>query len=207
MSRQGSETMFNASDNERSLVMTSRRRFLSVLAMLPWMEVWAADKPLQLPFFVPFPGMGKAGAKLSVDFVCPKRYRPWYAMLAPKPVDKDDSRQDWMMYLVFLFKDGDADDAKRVQQFSGSIHGRPGIPVRFRISLSHSEKEGAPKIYDSIVVAEPKISGGGNGRIYRIVDGFLLEPGRYHLEIENVDDIPEVVSEKIEFGIAYPRGK
>jgi len=112
-----------------------------------------------------------------------------------------------MMYLVFLFKDGDLDDFKRVEKFAGSLNGKPGVPVRFRISLSCLEKEGLPRTYDQTVLAEPEISSAGNGRIYRIVDGVLLEPGKYRLEAVSVDDIPELVPERIEFGIAYPRGK
>jgi len=199
--------MFNAVDNARRLEMTSRRMFLSVLGALPWMKAWAADKPLELPFFVPFPGMGKAGAKISVDFECPKRRHPWYAILAPRPVDPNKPLRGWTMYLAFLFKDGDADDGLRVTRFAGSIHGDLGIPVRLEIKISQLKADASNLIYDSRVDVERKVSGSGNGRINRIVDGVLLDPSDYRIEVVSVDDIPELLPEKVEFGIAYPHGK
>ncbi|SDI30360.1 DUF5625 family protein [Propionivibrio dicarboxylicus] len=187
--------------------MMSRRRFLSVLGVLPWMTVLAADKPLELPFFVPFPGMGKAGAKLSVDFVCPKRYRPWYALLAPKPVDDGDPRQDWMMYLAFLFISGDIDDGRRVKKIAGSPRGDIGVPVSLKIKITARESSDARPVYEKSIENEPVVVAAGNGRIHRIVDGVLLLPGKYRLEVESVDDIPALVLENIEFAISYPRGK
>ncbi|WP_245715592.1 DUF5625 family protein [Propionivibrio dicarboxylicus] len=178
-----------------------------MLAVLPWMKVWAADKPLELPFFVPFPGMGKAGAKLSVDFECPKRRHPWYAILAPRPVDPNKPLRGWTMYLAFLFKDGDLDDFRRVEEFAGSLSGKNGISVRLHVSIVSIGGHETSPIYDEVVLVEQKASGAGNGRIDRIVDGVLLDPGFYRLEVEAVDDIPVLIPESLKFGIAYPHGK
>lgn len=185
-----------------------RRLLISSITILPWLRAQADDndKKPEIPFSIPFPGMGKVGAKLTIDMVCPKKPNPWYALLAPEPVGRTQTHLIWSMYLGFRFKDGDLNDFNRVGMFAG-INGKPGVPVQLRIRIKPIEGPSGQFVYDQVVSVYSSSHSEGNGYINRTIDSIRLVPGVYHLEVENLSDIPELLNEELNFVISHSTGK
>lgn len=110
------------------------------------------------------------------------------------------------MYLGFRFKDGDLNDFNRVGMFAG-INGKPGVPVQLRIRIKPIEGPSGQFVYDQVVSVYSSSHSEGNGYINRTIDSIRLVPGVYHLEVENLSDIPELLNEELNFVISHSTGK
>lgn len=204
-------------NNDDGSCMKTKRMFVGLLAMLPWVKLFAnANRVLEIPFEFPLNDLSQAGQVESVEFICPQK--PATGILSPSIEPRD--KYTWGMFLQFKFNENDENDRLRVQRLVGGtyydgdfkkrngrlVQNAPGLPVLLNINVTSISTSKETVVYNKKIKVGKKISSGG-GNFDRVIDDIQLAPGRYRLDVENVEEHPELKNTRISLRISYRTGK
>lgn len=141
-----------------------------------------------------FPG----GAKLPE----PPFIFPFDAQQIDFKVEKDIRIKEFDSYefkFSLKFKEGDIRDQERVEKLTGGP-GRnkagqltkPGINVPVRIRIRALKPSDLENIFEKEIVEEPAY-GVSAEHYYKHIINIKLKPGTYHLAVENLEIVPELI--------------
>ena len=81
-----------------------------------------------------------------------------------------------------------------------------GIPILLKIKINRIASPYEGVVYEKKIFVG-KVWAAGSGKFDKFIDGIKLNPGNYHLEIESLNNMPELSDTEVDFAIGYPRGK
>jgi len=177
-------------DSERRITTKSRWLFVAMLAFLPWLTACAKDAALpQPPINLPFE-VQKAGRKVETEM-------------------RIDEEKEYRLALLFMYKKGESADFERVGKLAGRYDkdksGRliePGVPIALRLKIFVIESSGDRLIFEQDV-SELRTTSVGSGQFNKQVAYLILKPGHYHVSIESLKDVPELIGTPVDFQIAF----
>ncbi|HSM98509.1 MAG TPA: DUF5625 family protein [Gallionella sp.] len=162
---------------------------IAMLTLFPWLTACADDaRPPKPPLFVLFEAQ-KAGSMFTTKLKVVEHRR-------------------YMFTLMLGAKKGETiEEARRINELAGSDarykDGTPvsyGIPIPLKLKVSVIEPSGERIIYDKDVHEMEKIGATMFG-FEKLIDYIELKPGLYRIDIQSLNDIPELAESPITFGI------
>lgn len=171
--------------------MKYRRRFLMLLAVIPFLSACRASDdlpkpPLSLPFEIQ-----KAGNKVEIKL----------------RVVED---RHYLFRILLMYKEGDQMDRSRVRQLAGAYDmdktGKliePGVLIKLRFKIYSIEAEKERALFERTIMQPEDIRTISHGatsfnKQFAVVD---LKPGHYKVSVESLRDVPELIGTPVVFQI------
>jgi hypothetical protein len=149
----------------------------------------APTPPITLPFDV-----HQAGATVETDLrIVDKTLRPYYFELT-----------FWHERTYYQDEIHGRADQARVRELVGGYYSDPGIRTPVKLKIIVYDSSGERTFLEKEYIAEGNY-GHGVDNLKRLIDYIRLPPGMYHITIQSLKDIPELVGTKVTFGIHNPR--
>lgn len=175
--------------NKESSCVTrvAKRLLLAMLTLFPWLLGCTQNPqpPITLPFEVQ-----KAGIHIETDMEIVQE-------------------MEYRFSLLYLYHQGDEVDFKRVGELAGDSgldeKGeliKPGVPVLVKLTIRLIEPAGEKVTFEQDISKLQTVAA-GSGRYTKKIVYLKLKPGRYHVSIESLKDVPKLVGTPVQFLIAF----